>query len=87
MTRISALVTGGSSLSYYCNDAAATCPNNGGAGVQVCANGFMEANDVCNSFPGNMPAVINGIGYGAYYSGMGLNVESTCGCSYSVFYP
>ena len=68
MTSISESVTGSSSLSYYCNDVAATCPDYGGAGVQVCANGYMEANDVCNSFPGNMPAVIMGIGYGAYYS-------------------
>ena len=88
MTDISESVTGSSALTYSCTNALATCPNAGGAGVEVCASarGFTGTNDVCNTFPGNMPVVINDIGYGAYMSGMGLNVESTCGCSFSQFF-
>ena len=87
MDGISESVTGSSSLAYSCTNVAATCPIVGGAGVQVCASnrGFGGTNDVCSSFPGNLPNVISDIGYGAYMSGLGLNVDSNCGCSFSQF--
>ena len=86
MNGISASVTGSSSLRYSCTNALATCPNVGGAGVQVCADGTTGANDVCNSFPYNTFTVFGSIGYSSYFSGLALNVVSTCGCIYNVFY-
>ena len=86
MDGISVSVTRSSSLYHTCTNVHATCRYPNSAGVEVCANGSTEANDVCNSFsysPYNFMNIFSGIGYGSYAVGMALNVVSTCGCLYN----
>ena len=74
------------SISYTCTNAHATCPNVGGAGVEVCADGDTDtANIACRRyFPSNAITVFATIGYSSKISGLALNVSTTCGCNYFV---
>ena len=87
MNGVSASITGTSSLKYTCTNAHATCPRNGAA-VQVCAEGSLEVESVCDSFtpiaPSSAFTVFNQIGYKNYGCNMGLYVNTTCGCTKDV---